>query len=117
MQVFSEHPWQIWRFRALPRAELISPPMLRNYFDSLAPDLGVQKLGDWRNVSFRQLVALGPCTHVKQMGLCVALKAAYPEHNWNTNSPKDGFVWAGNLLTSQHYLACLLREYVTKRRM
>lgn len=117
MRVFSAHTWHAWRFKTLPHAQLVAPPMLREFFDALAPQVGVTQLDAWLNVSFRELQTYTACGHIKKLGLLNALQLAYPEHDWGSikttnNFNNEGFAWEGTLESSQHYLASLLRKYV-----
>jgi len=107
--VFHTHQWHMWRFRTIPRAQLTTPLMLKTYFDTLAPQIGVHHLDEWRGISFQLLHSLGPCLHIKQLGLFVALQLAYPSHKWG---PIESFVWNGTLGSSQHYVASLLRKHL-----
>eukprot|EP00026_Physarum_polycephalum_P003871 Phypoly_transcript_03887.p1 GENE.Phypoly_transcript_03887~~Phypoly_transcript_03887.p1 ORF type:complete len:285 (-),score=23.23 Phypoly_transcript_03887:1281-2135(-) len=105
--VFHTHSWQTWKFRTIPHAQLVEPLELQAYFNTLAPQLGVCELSEWRSISFRQLSALGPCLHVKQLGLHAALKRAYPSHDWSLGE------WVGSVaLLNQHYVASLLRRHL-----
>lgn len=112
MGVYSSHNWEPWRFATIPRAKLCHPSLLRAFFDTQGRKLNVKSLQDWRNISFRQIAALGPCWHVKKMGLFQALKNAYPEHQWNSEANGDGFVWAANPRITQNFIVRLLQQYV-----
>lgn len=122
--VFRGHPWQTWRFKG---GDKTTSKALREFFEGMAPLLRIQEPKEWMGVSFQALAGAEgmdakACWHIKKLGLLPALLKAYPELHeelklaslplLTTPRAETGDHLQANLYSSQHYLACVLREYV-----
>jgi hypothetical protein len=87
---YSEHPWNIWRFKRLPT--LTSDDIKNHHLKALGeylhedvgPLLHITSLEDWYRVSASQLQQAG-IQHIAQKlgGVAEMLSLAFPEHHWD----------------------------------
>jgi hypothetical protein len=85
MTLFPEHPWQLWRFTALPLGFWSNVTHQRQYFDEFMKRNGITQLEDMYNVTTSEIAQQGGSgllRGVHNNSLWAALKAAYPEHEW-----------------------------------
>jgi hypothetical protein len=93
---YPEHVFHIWKFSRVPVKTWKNPKLLRQFFDSLAPQVGVKKLDDWYEVADRRIVGdAGGWTAVfENKGLASVFNKAYPEHQfveWKFLAVPTGF--------------------------
>src|SRR5690242_7701474 len=63
------------------------------FLERIAPDLGINKLEDWRNIKVHQVIEKGGGSMLKHYGgsLQRALKTLYTQINWNFDTKPIGY--------------------------
>lgn len=92
--VYSEHNWELDRFKTKPSNYWKSKENQQKCFDSLMTRLGFKGMEDWYNVTFEDIHKNGGGVPLKYYNSSPssALENIYPEHNWEMerfkNKPK-----------------------------
>eukprot|EP01027_Heterolobosea_sp_BB2_P018850 GEZU01026495.1.p1 GENE.GEZU01026495.1~~GEZU01026495.1.p1 ORF type:complete len:840 (+),score=185.05 GEZU01026495.1:594-3113(+) len=84
--IYPEHPWEPWRFARLPQGFWDDLCNQRQFFDRIAQQLGIRELDGWYDVTAQEVLARGGSGLLNNHyagSLVQALKAVYPEHQWN----------------------------------
>jgi hypothetical protein len=98
--IYPEYPWQVWRFKKVPKGFWDDVENVREYFEWLGKSFGVTHLDDWygyvclccdehvMNIAIRitgdRVSALrGGTLKRKAKGMFQVLCRLYPGHRWN----------------------------------
>jgi hypothetical protein len=87
--VFPSHRFEAWKFKRQSRLHSVSRNLsaesARAFADSVAKELHIKNLEDWYRVSYAQMKEIGAWYSADAVGgLTPLLRAAYPEHRWDT---------------------------------
>jgi hypothetical protein len=85
--VYPDHRWYQWKFPNTHK-RFVAPQHLREYFDEAKSLVDVHNLSDWYSVTMEMIIQaqnreISAVTGIFGRSLYDALRAAYPEHNWN----------------------------------
>lgn len=93
-QAYPDHPWRVWRFKAVPNGYWLDSKNCRKFFEDVGQELGVKQMEDWYTVLAEDVEHCGGTTVLRSLfqgSLPKALISLFPEHNWDTtefrNSP------------------------------
>jgi hypothetical protein len=86
VSIYSDYPWQIWRFRQVPRRFWKNTENLKQFVSHLEAALGISSPLDWYKVSFIELRALKAEYVIKSVGgLAALLSKTRPQYPWDSN--------------------------------
>jgi hypothetical protein len=80
--IYPNHNWDELRF-GIPRGYWNNMDNLRKRFEEVAKELNVKQLDDWYKVSRIRVYKRISVLRDHPGGLFTALKAVYPQHNWD----------------------------------
>jgi hypothetical protein len=99
--LYPNFPWSIWKFRQVPRGYWADEANLRRYFEEVGVALGKTK-ESWETTAVHSIFRFkGSSVIAEYVSIQNALKAAYPEVNWNFVAPTS---------KGQQYLKELVRQ-------
>eukprot|EP01121_Diplochlamys_sp_Union-15-3_P005315 TRINITY_DN15647_c0_g1_i1.p1 TRINITY_DN15647_c0_g1~~TRINITY_DN15647_c0_g1_i1.p1 ORF type:complete len:239 (-),score=30.00 TRINITY_DN15647_c0_g1_i1:192-908(-) len=84
VSVYSEYPFQLWKFTRVPRGSWETKSIMHDYIEYVGEKLGVIELDDWYRVSRSQLTEVGAVYFFEYHGgMFETLSKVYPSHTWD----------------------------------
>ena len=81
---YPEHHWKQWKFISVSNGYWNNDANLREFIQSVATELHIQKLEDWYRVSLKQIETVAPLTPFRKFGgLGQLLQHVYPHYKWD----------------------------------
>eukprot|EP01114_Cavostelium_apophysatum_P001436 TRINITY_DN11234_c0_g1_i3.p1 TRINITY_DN11234_c0_g1~~TRINITY_DN11234_c0_g1_i3.p1 ORF type:complete len:383 (-),score=45.89 TRINITY_DN11234_c0_g1_i3:53-1201(-) len=83
VNVYPEHPWQMFLFQKAPNGYWKNPDNQRLMFDHMWEKLGIKQFEDWYTIEKKSLPELAAILTYHDHSLPKALSAVYPEFPWD----------------------------------
>eukprot|EP01114_Cavostelium_apophysatum_P016027 TRINITY_DN4492_c0_g1_i1.p1 TRINITY_DN4492_c0_g1~~TRINITY_DN4492_c0_g1_i1.p1 ORF type:complete len:534 (-),score=111.87 TRINITY_DN4492_c0_g1_i1:429-2030(-) len=104
--VYSDYPWQVWRFASVSRNYWDDPKNVREFIEYAEKEFNIKILDDWYKVTSKQFKNIGGSALLQKYGqLSNVLGTFYPKHNWD---------WSGKLARSKTKTQTSLFDTVKK---
>jgi hypothetical protein len=104
--IYPDYPWQIWKFRQVPKGFWDNEDTVKHYLNWLTHHLGIRRLSEWKYVTSDTLIKLrAHSLLLKNGGLIPLLSKYYPEQIWWDDSTEKRY-----RSKSQAYLQMILMD-------